>query len=66
LLKFEDPLGKQTFWHSSAHILGASLEAVYGSYLCIGPPLENGFFYDSYMGENKIFTKDYENIEKEY
>jgi len=26
LYKFEDPQGKETFWHSSAHVLGQTLE----------------------------------------
>eukprot|EP01036_Dinobryon_divergens_P045351 gene45351-60583_t len=30
LLKFEDPEAKTVFWHSSAHVLGAAIEAVYG------------------------------------
>ena len=55
---FEDKEGKVVFWHSSAHILGSALENLYGAYLCIGPPLENGFYYDSYVGENvrKIYN----------
>jgi threonyl-tRNA synthetase len=57
---------RKTFWHSSAHLLGATLESLYGCNLCIGPPLENGFFYDSYMGDAKVTTGDYEKIEKAY
>jgi threonyl-tRNA synthetase len=49
---FDDKDGKVVFWHSSAHILGSALENLYGAYLCIGPPLENGFYYDAYVGEN--------------
>jgi threonyl-tRNA synthetase len=30
LLKFEDKEGKETFWHSSAHVLGESLENEFG------------------------------------
>ena len=30
LFKFDDPEGKETFWHSSAHILGQTLENEYG------------------------------------
>lgn len=30
LLTFDDPEGKETFWHSSAHILGQSLEREFG------------------------------------
>ena len=61
----EDKDGKTVFWHSSAHILGSALEHTYGSHLCIGPPLEEGFYYDTYMGKNVIDEKDYEKIEKE-
>ena len=63
LLTFEDELGKMTFWHSSAHVLGESLERDFGVHLCHGPPTENGFFYDSYTGSD-IFSKDnYKQIE---
>ncbi|OMJ70247.1 hypothetical protein SteCoe_31813 [Stentor coeruleus] len=64
LLSFDDPEGKVVFWHSSAHILGASLEKVYGSQLCIGPPLNPGFFYDSYMGDMHITQENYQEINK--
>jgi threonyl-tRNA synthetase len=30
LFKFEDAEGKETFWHSSAHILGQTLENEFG------------------------------------
>jgi threonyl-tRNA synthetase len=56
---FEDPRGKQAFWHSSAHILGEAIENTYGSHLCIGPPLSNGFYYDTYMGTEKITPENY-------
>ena len=52
------------FWHSSAHLLGQSLENTFAAWLCHGPPLESGFFYDSFMGEYKISQTDYEKIEK--
>ena len=50
LLKFEDKEGKAVFWHSSAHVLGECLECGYGAQLCIGPPTEDGFYYDAYLG----------------
>ena len=64
LIKFEDKEGKETFWHSSAHILGQTLENEYGGQLCHGPPTEEGFFYDSYSGADIFHEKDYKNIEK--
>lgn len=51
LLKFDDSEAQQVFWHSSAHILGESLERVYGGCLCYGPPIENGFYYDSHLDQ---------------
>jgi threonyl-tRNA synthetase len=51
LLKFDDKEGKMVFWHSSAHVLGECLECAYGGKLCIGPPTEEGFYYDAYMGD---------------
>lgn len=54
LLKFDDPEGKLVFWHSSAHILGESMEREFGVHLCHGPPTESGFFYDAYTGSDVI------------
>ena len=51
LLDFENPEGKSVFWHSSAHVLGEACERHYGCHLCLGPPTENGFFYDMAMKE---------------
>ena len=53
------------FWHSSAHLLGEALENLYGGYLCHGPPLEAGFFYDAYTGDKAINQDCFEAIEKE-
>jgi threonyl-tRNA synthetase len=57
-LKFDDPEGKTVFWHSSAHVLGEALENLFGSKLTIGPPLNKGFFYDSYMGKDTLKEED--------
>ncbi|KAF2849391.1 threonyl-tRNA synthetase-like protein [Plenodomus tracheiphilus IPT5] len=46
LLPFDHPEGKKVFWHSSAHILGEASERRYGCDLCIGPPIEDGFYYE--------------------
>jgi threonyl-tRNA synthetase len=54
LLTWNDTDGKQTMWHSSAHLLAEALEALYpGVKLGIGPPIENGFYYDIDLGEGK-------------
>jgi threonyl-tRNA synthetase len=64
LIKFDSEIGKEVFWHSSAHVLGQALENTYGIYLTHGPPLENGFFYDFYMGEAHISSENFKDIEK--
>lgn len=63
LYKFDNDEGKETFWHSSAHILGEVLELEYGVKLTIGPPTADGFFYDSYAGKNHFSEDDYKTIE---
>ncbi len=58
LLTWDDNEGKSTFWHSSAHIMAEALEAIYpGVKLGIGPPIENGFYYDVDFG-GMAFTAD--------
>lgn len=64
LLKFEDEEGKNVFWHSSAHMLGEALENYYGVKLCTGPAVQDGFYYDAYMGGNVVTEKDYSELEK--
>lgn len=50
---FETPEGKRVFWHSSAHVLGEAAERHFGCHLCIGPPTEDGFFYEMAMGKSE-------------
>jgi threonyl-tRNA synthetase len=63
LLKFDDPEAKTVFWHSSAHVLGAALELTFGSHLTIGPALQTGFYYDSYMGKDTVGDEELKKIE---
>ncbi len=65
LLKWDDNEGKQTFWHSSAHLMAEALEALYpGIQLGIGPPIENGFYYDIDFGDRVLTSNDFEAIEQ--
>jgi threonyl-tRNA synthetase len=65
LLKWDDPAARDTFWHSSAHILGQALERVYGGFLCTGPPIEGGgFFYDMGMGSKTVSPSDFPAIQQ--
>jgi threonyl-tRNA synthetase len=58
LLTWNDTDGKQTMWHSSAHLMAEALEALYpGAKFAIGPAIENGFYYDVDFGD-KTFSLD--------
>ncbi|PSQ82524.1 MAG: threonine--tRNA ligase [Bacteroidetes bacterium QS_7_67_15] len=47
VLTWDDAEGKMVFWHSSAHLLAEALEALYGDVkFGVGPPIEDGFYYD--------------------
>lgn len=65
LLTWNDPLGKETLWHSSAHLMAEALEALYpGVKFWVGPPLENGFYYDVDLNGTSITPADFEKIEQ--
>ncbi len=64
LLTWRDDEGKRTMWHSSAHLMAEALEALYpGVKFWVGPPIENGFYYDVDFGDHTITDKDFPAIE---
>lgn len=63
-LTFSDLLGQDTFWHSSAHVLGAAIEEVYpDAQLTIGPALHDGFYYDFFSPSGQV-VKDHDSLNK--
>jgi threonyl-tRNA synthetase len=65
LLTWNDAEGKNTFWHSSAHLLAEALEALYpGIKLGIGPPIDHGFYYDIDFGDHTFTSEDFGKVEK--
>ena len=57
LHKWDDEEGKHAFWHSSAHLMAEALQELYpGVKFGIGPAIENGFYYDVDLGDNKTIT----------
>ena len=57
--------GKSAFWHSSAHLFAQVILKLYpNSKLTIGPPIENGFYYDVDLFDESISENDFEKIEK--
>lgn len=65
LLTWNDLEGKNTFWHSSAHLMAEALEALYpGTKFGIGPAIETGFYYDVDFGDHKLEGDELEKIEQ--
>jgi threonyl-tRNA synthetase len=65
LLTWDDKDGKNTFWHSSAHLMAEAVESMYpGVKFWVGPPVESGFYYDMDLGDKKISETDLEALEK--
>ena len=64
LWHFNDPEGKEVFWHTSAHVLAQAVLRLWPKALpTIGPPIENGFYYD--FANLHISEEDFPKIEKE-
>ncbi len=64
LLNFEEPQGKEVFWHTSAHVLAQAILRLWpNAKPTIGPPIENGFYYD--FADLQISDEDFDKIEKE-
>ena len=62
---WDDLKGKSAFWHSSAHLFAQIILELYPkSKLTIGPPIENGFYYDVDLGDESLSENDFEKIEK--
>ena len=65
LLTWNDIEGKSTMWHSSAHLMAEALEFYYpGIKLAIGPPVQNGFYYDVDFLDYTFKEEDLEKIEQ--
>ncbi|MCK3684840.1 threonine--tRNA ligase [Maribellus sp. YY47] len=66
LYTWDDREGKDTFWHSSAHLMAEAIESFFpGTKFGIGPTVDTGFYYDIDLPEGKtISDKDLVNIEK--
>ena len=65
LLTWNDDNGKMAMWHSSAHLMAEAIEALYpGVKLAIGPPIENGFYYDIDFGDHNFSSDHFPKVEK--
>ena len=65
LMTWNDAEGKSTFWHSSAHLMAEAVESLFpGVKFWVGPPVENGFYYDMDLGDRKMTEEDLGKLEK--
>lgn len=65
IFTWKDKEGKYAFWHSSAHVMAEALEALYpGVKFGIGPPIENGFYYDVDLGDRPFGEEELQAVEK--
>ncbi len=64
---WESEEGKYTFWHSSAHILAEAIQEVFpDAKFGIGPPIDNGFYYDVDFGDHTLQQEDLLTLEKKF
>lgn len=64
LLTWDDPGGRSTFWHSSAHLMAEAIESMFpGVKFWVGPPVDNGFYYDVDLGDRSISEEDLRKLE---
>ncbi len=63
-LTFDSPEGRDVYRHSSAHIMAQAVKTLFpGVKLAIGPPIDEGFYYD--FDTDRPFTpEDLERIEQ--
>ncbi|RYZ25298.1 MAG: TGS domain-containing protein, partial [Sphingobacteriales bacterium] len=64
LLTWDDKGGQNTFWHSSAHLMAEAIESLFpGVKFWVGPPVDNGFYYDVDLGNYSITEDDLRRLE---
>ena len=66
LFTWEEREGKETFWHTSAHLMAQVIEEFYpGTLFGIGPTVDHGFYYDIDLPVGQqLSEKELEKIEK--
>jgi threonyl-tRNA synthetase len=65
ILTFNDEEGRDVFWHSSAHLMAQAIKRLYPeAQLGIGPPIDDGFYYDIEL-DKMLSPEDFDAIEEE-
>ena len=57
ILTFDDETGKETYWHSTSHLMAHAVKSLYPeAKFGVGPAIDPGFYYD--IDVNTNFTED--------
>lgn len=65
ILTWKDPGGKYAYWHSSAHLMAEAVESLFpGAMFGIGPPIDEGFYYDIDLGDHTLTPDDLLRLEE--
>ncbi len=47
LFTFNDDLGRETYWHSTSHLMAHAIQSIFPeAKFGVGPAIEGGFYYD--------------------
>ena len=65
IVTFNDKEGREVFWHSAAHLMAQAVKRIFPeAKLGIGPPIEDGFYYDIDL-DRPLTPEDFPKIEAE-
>lgn len=66
VLDFKDKEGRETYWHTTSHIMAQAVKRLFREVkLGVGPALEEGFYYEFDLGDRAFSQEDLELIEGE-
>jgi len=64
VVKFDDPEGKEIFWHTTSHVMAAAIKQLWpDTKFAIGPVIGDGFYYDMET-DHRFVPEDLEKIEE--
>lgn len=64
ILNFDSREGKETYWHTTSHVLAQAVKELFPeAKLAIGPPIEEGFYYDFDLAGRTFSPEDLTLIE---
>ena len=65
ILDFDSKEGRQVYWHTTSHVMAQAVKELYPeAKLGVGPPIEEGFYYDFDVGDKAFTPEDLKKIEE--